>query len=197
MIAAGLPLVIGIGNILLRDEGVGVRVVAELERLVAAGRIDVPPGTRLVDGGTLGLELLPMIDAGSPLILVDAVNLRQAPGSVAVIRGDAIEGTLAGHVSPHQVGIADLVAAARLMGVLPVNASLVGIQPLEIEIGLDLTPGVEAAVPEAVAAVCAELLRYCGTGSAARASGPGNPGPGLRRAPEAWSRAWPDLGHLD
>ncbi len=163
------PLVIGIGNILLRDEGVGVRVVEELQRLVSAGRIDVPPGTRFVDGGTLGLELLAMIDVRSPLILVDAVNLRQAPGSVAVIRGDAIEGTLAGHVSPHQVGVADLVAAARLMGVLPVDASLVGIQPLEIEIGLDLTPGVEAAVPAAIAAVCDELRRYCGTGTTAEA----------------------------
>lgn len=167
MIEAAPPLVIGIGNILLRDEGVGVRVVVELERRVAAGLEDVPPGTRFVDGGTLGLELLPMISRGSALLLVDAVNLRQAPGSVAVIRGDAIEGTLAGHVSPHQVGIADLVAAARLMGVMPVAASLVGIQPLEIEIGLDLTPEVEAALPDAMAAVCAELRRYCGAGQSA------------------------------
>lgn len=156
------PLVIGIGNILLRDEGVGVRVVMELERLASAGRIDVPPGTRFVDGGTLGLELLPMIDAGSTLILVDAVGLGPAPGSVTVIRGDAIEGTLAGHVSPHQVGIGDLVAAARLMGVMPADASLVGIRPAEIEIGLALTPAVEAAIPEAMAAVCAELQRYSG-----------------------------------
>jgi hydrogenase maturation protease len=171
MIAAAPPLVIGIGNILLRDEGVGVHVVVELERRVAAGQLDVPPGTRLVDGGTLGLELLPMISGASALILVDAVNLRAAPGSVAVIRGDAIEGTLTGHVSPHQVGIADLVAAARLMGVLPADSTLVGIQPAEIDIGLSLTPAVEAAVPDAMAAVCDELRRCCGTATTAHAGG--------------------------
>jgi hydrogenase maturation protease len=162
MIEATSPLVIGIGNILLRDEGVGVRVVVELERLAADGQIDVPSGTRFVDGGTLGLELLPMFAGASALVLVDAVTLRLAPGSVVVIRGDAIEGTLAGHVSPHQVGVADLVAAARLTGVMPKAASLVGVVPAEIAIGLDLTPAVEAAVPKALAAVRAELGRFIG-----------------------------------
>lgn len=161
------PLVVGIGNILLRDEGVGVRVVLELERRAADHQLDVPPGTRFIDGGTLGLELLPLIATASTLVLVDAVNLGQSPGSVTVIRGDAIEGTLAGHVSPHQVGVADLVAAARLMGVFPDAASLVGIQPAAIDIGLDLTPEVEAAVVDAMARVCTELRQYSETGAAA------------------------------
>lgn len=151
------PLVIGIGNILLRDEGVGVRVVSEITRQAANGSLRVPPDTRFVDGGTLGLELLPMIEGASMLVLVDAVNLGRPPGSVAVLRGEAIEGILSGHVSPHQVGIADLVAAARLMGILPEATSLVGIQPAEIEIGLELTAVVEAAVPNAMALVSAEL----------------------------------------
>lgn len=157
---SGPPLVIGIGNILLRDEGVGVRVVSDLAREVADGRLPVPPDTRLVDGGTLGLELLPMIQDASVLVLVDAVDLRQPAGSVAVLRGDAIEGTLAGHVSPHQVGIADLVAAARLLGVLPEATSLIGIQPASIEIGLDLTGAVEAAVEVAMVRVCDELAMW-------------------------------------
>src|SRR5674476_297587 len=167
MIEAEPPLVLGIGNILLRDEGVGVRVVEELERQAADGRLDIPPGTRFIAGGTLGLDLLHVIAATSTLILVDAVNLGRAPGSVTVIRGDAIEGTLSGHLSPHQVGVADLVAAARLVGVMPGAASLVGIQPANIDIGLDLTPEVEAALPDAMAAVCAELCQYSGTGTAA------------------------------
>ena len=154
------PLVIGIGNILLRDEGVGVQVVLELGRLALAGRLEVPPGTRFVDGGTLGLDLLPMIGGTSSLILVDAVDLRLPPGSVTVIRGDQIEGTLGGHVSPHQVGISDLVATARLLGVWPAAASLVGIQPAEIEMGLALSPSVAAALPEALALVCAELAYH-------------------------------------
>jgi hydrogenase maturation protease len=161
------PLVIGIGNVLLQDEGVGIHLVLELERQVADRWLDVPPGTRFVDGGTLGLELLPMIAGASTLVLVDAVNLGLPPGSVAVLRGDAIEGTLTGHVSPHQVGVADLVAAARLTGVMPEASSLVGIQPAAIEIGLDLTSAVDAAVPAALAAVCAELRHHAGSGKAA------------------------------
>ena len=176
MIEATPPLVIGIGNVLLRDEGVGVHVVVELGRLAASGQIDVPPGTRFVDGGTLGLELLPMIAGASALILVDAVNLRLVPGSVVVIRGDEIEGTLSGHVSPHQVGVADLVAAARLTGVMPSDASLVGIQPAEIEIGLDLTPVVEAALPRAMAAVRAELGRSSGSSATALPAADDDPG---------------------
>jgi hydrogenase maturation protease len=160
MIAGQPPLVIGIGNILLRDEGVGVHIVTGLAREAEDGRLDVPAATRFVDGGTLGLDLLPMIQGASILVLVDAVDLRRPPGSVAVLRGDAIEGTLAGHVSPHQVGIADLVAAARLLGVLPEAVSLVGVQPAEIEIGLDLTPAVDAAVPRAMAEVCRELVSW-------------------------------------
>jgi hydrogenase maturation protease len=154
------PLVIGIGNMLLRDEGVGVRVVSELARGLAEGGPAVPPGTTFVDGGTLGLELLPMIQDASILVLVDAVNLRRPPGSAAVFRGDAIEGVLAGHVSPHQVGVADLVAAARLLGVLPEATSLVGIQPALIEIGLELTAAVEEAVPVAMALVREELATW-------------------------------------
>lgn len=160
MSGLGVPLVIGIGNMLLRDEGVGVRVVSELARGFADGGPSFPPGTRFVDGGTLGLELLPMIQDASILVLVDAVNLRRPPGSVAVYRSDAIEGMLAGHVSPHQVGVADLVAAARLLGVLPEATSLVGIQPASIEIGLELTAAVEEAVPVAMELIREELATW-------------------------------------
>lgn len=155
----GPILVIGIGNILLRDEGVGVRVVREIGTLAASGGAGLPPHTRLVDGGTLGLDLLPMIDDARALLLVDAVDLRLAPGSIAAIHGAAIHGVLAGHVSPHQVGIGDLIAASRLMGTLPDEVTLVGIQPGEIAIGLDLTDAVEAAVPEAVRRALDELHR--------------------------------------
>lgn len=167
MTASGPTLVIGIGNILLRDEGVGVHVVRELERQAAAGEVVVPVGTQFVDGGTLGLELLPMIADAATLILVDAVNLGGRAGWVSLLRDDAIEGTLARHVSPHQVGVADLVAAARLTGSLPARSSLIGIRPASMEIGLDLTPAVAAALPEAVALVLGELRRYANADVAA------------------------------
>ena len=153
----GPLLVIGVGNVLLRDEGVGVRVARELHRLASTGRVAVPPGTRVVDGGTLGLDLLPLVEDSRALLMIDAVDLRGTPGAVEVLRGDALDGALVGHVSPHQVGIGDLVAVARLMGTLPEAVALVGVQPGEISIGLELTAAVEAAVPGAVHAAVAEL----------------------------------------
>lgn len=157
----GFPLILGVGNILLQDEGVGVAVT----RLFREGDASLPPGTRVVDGGTLGLDLLPLIgDAGS-MVLVDAVDLGREPGAITVLRDDEIHGALAGHLSPHQVGISDMIAAARLMGELPSRVSLVGIQPGTIAIGLDLTAAVAAAVPAAAALVLSELLSFGSDGA--------------------------------
>lgn len=147
--AKGDLLVIGVGNVLLRDDGAGVRV-AELAGRVHDGRpAAFPPRTRIVDGGTLGLDLLPMLEDARAVVLIDAVDLRGSPGDVAVLHGEALQGTLYHHVSPHQVGVGDLLAAGRLTGRLPGQIALVGIQPGEISIGLDLTDAVEAALPRA------------------------------------------------
>jgi hydrogenase maturation protease len=151
------PLVIGIGNVLLRDEGVGVAVARRVEAARAAGDPIIPGSTRVVDGGTLGLDLLPMLEDADTVVLVDAVDLQAAPGSVTILRDLDVQAALSGHVSPHQVGVGDLVATARLLGKLPRRLALVGIQPLDISIGLELSPPVEAAVGPAVAAVGAEL----------------------------------------
>jgi hydrogenase maturation protease len=160
-------LVLGVGNVLLRDEGVGVRVAREIAALPAG---QLPPGTEVVDGGTLGLDLLPMIEDAAAIVMVDAVNLRSEPGATRVLRDEELHTALAQHVSPHQVGVGDLLAAARLAGSLPERVSLVAIQPEVIEIGLELTPAVEAAVPIAVDLVRREL--------AALAMGLVVPGPG-------------------
>jgi len=151
--SGGFPLVLGVGNVLLQDEGVGVAVA----RLLSDDPGSLPPETRVVDGGTLGLDLLPLIADSGAMVLIDAVSLGRAPGTITVLRDGEIHGALAGHVSPHQVGVSDLVAAARLMGQLPDHVTLVGIQPGTIAIGLDLTAAVAAAVPEAMAIARAEL----------------------------------------
>jgi hydrogenase maturation protease len=156
----GPLLVLGVGNVLLRDEGVGIHVVRRLEAL---GADALSPGTRIVDGGTLGLDLLPMLEDAAAVVMVDAVNLRLAPGAVDVLRGTDLHTALAGHISPHQVGVGDLLAAARLAGSLPARVSLVAIQPEAIEIGLELTPAVEAAVPVAVELALAELRAFAGS----------------------------------
>lgn len=147
-------LVLGLGNVLLGDEGVGVHVV----QAIAADRPPLPAGTQVVDGGTLGLELLPVVSDADALILVDAADLGQEPGAVNVVSGDSLRARLAGHVSPHQAGAGDLIAAARLMGVLPGRMAMVGIQPGSLEPAVTLSQPVEAAVPRAVGIVC-ELAR--------------------------------------
>jgi len=150
-------LILGIGNILLRDEGVGVVVARRIEAARESGDMVIPPDTRVVDGGTLGLDLLPMIEDADQVVMIDAVDLGQAPGTVSVLRDETVQAALSGHVSPHQIGVGDLVAAARLMGIMPPRLTLVGIQPGEIAIGLELTEPVAAAVDVAIDLVRREL----------------------------------------
>jgi hydrogenase maturation protease len=141
--------VIGLGNILLRDDGVGVRVAELTSRRREHRPRALPPRSRVVDGGTLGLDLLPMIEDARALVLIDAVELGRQPGEIAVLDGSALQTTLTNPVSPHQVGVADLLAVARLSGALPAQVVLVGIQPGEIAVGLGLTDAVRAALPRA------------------------------------------------
>lgn len=150
-------LVLGIGNVLLRDEGVGVVVARRIEAARESGDMVIPPDTRVVDGGTLGLDLLPMIEDADQVVMIDAVDLGQAPGTVSILRDETVQAALSGHVSPHQIGVGDLVAAARLMGIMPPRLTLVGIQPGEIAIGLELTEPVAAAVDVAIDLVRREL----------------------------------------
>jgi hydrogenase maturation protease len=146
--AGGSVVVLGIGNVLLGDDAVGVHVIRVLEAI----RDELPRQTVIVDGGTAGLSLLPIIEEASELVLVDAVDDGSVPGHVQVLAGRALYADPA-RLSVHEVGTADLIAAARLTGVLPVRTVLVGVQPGPIAPGLELSPAVAAAVPPAVALV--------------------------------------------
>jgi len=151
-------LVLGVGNTLLQDDGAGVRVI---EALNTTHRHLLPPaaaGAKLVDAGTIGLALLPEVEGAAALIVVDAAELGQAPGALAVFRDRDIDRLLAGRRrSVHEVALADLFAAAALRGRLPARRALVAIQPGCPDWGLQPTPAVQAALPGACAAV-ADLL---------------------------------------
>lgn len=157
-------LILGVGNRLLRDDGVGCRVVAELVRP------GLPAGIQAVDGGTLGRDLLPLVATAAALVIVDAVDLRTEPGTVTALHGDAAAETLRGAGALGGGGMGDLIAHARLAGRLPEPIILVAIQPASIEPGLGLTTAVEAAVPRAAELATREAV-------AARA---GLPGRGVR-----------------
>lgn len=152
--APGSLVAIGVGNVLLADDGAGVRVIERLRGLAAAGDTRLPPGTRLVDGGTLGLGLLRELDGARGVVFVDAGDRGETPGGLVVHRGaDAVRSATAGGGD----GLAQLVAVARLSGVLPGDVSIVEIAAGEIAAGERLSPRVEVALTHAVEAVRSEL----------------------------------------
>jgi hydrogenase maturation protease len=149
-------LVLGLGNILLSDEGVGVRVV---ERLLE--QYDFPEGVRVMDGGTLGLDLLPYVEDASRLLVVDAVQARVPSGTLVRMMGDEIPVFLdASKVSPHQEGLQDLLAVAALKGYLPREVIFWGVQIESLGVGLDLSDVVAGQVDPLVGEVLAELGRW-------------------------------------
>jgi hydrogenase maturation protease len=153
-------LVLGLGNVLLGDEGVGVRVLERLLDDRAAGLLDAP--AELVDGGTLGLELLPLLDDAESVVMIDAIDLGLRPGAVVVLRDAELTARLGGAISVHQLGVGDLLAVARLRGTMPARASLVGVQPERLEVGLELSDAVAAAVPEAARLARREIVAMMG-----------------------------------
>jgi hydrogenase maturation protease len=149
-------LVLGLGNILLGDEGVGVRVI---ERLLA--RYDFPERVRIMDGGTLGLDLLPYLEDASRLLVVDAVQARKAPGTLVRLVGDEVPVFLdISKVSAHQEGLQDLLAVATLKGYLPEEVVFWGAQIESLGVGLELSPAVAAQVDALGEKVLDELARW-------------------------------------
>jgi len=149
-------LVLGLGNILLRDEGVGVRVVERLLR-----QYDFPEGVRVMDGGTLGLDLLPFLEEASRLLVIDAVQARKPPGTLVRLVGDEIPIFLdASKVSPHQEGLQDLLAVALLKGYLPNEVVFWGAQITSLGVGLDLSEAVAEQVDALAEKVLVELAQW-------------------------------------
>ena len=148
----GKALVLGLGNILLSDEGLGVRVV---QRLGESYRF--PPEIQVMDGGTLGLDLLPYLEGVDHLLVIDALEVGEEPGTIARLVGDEVPASLSVKISPHQMGLADLLAAARLQGLYPQEVVLLGMQPGSIDTGLDLSPPVEAQLDRLIDEVLIEL----------------------------------------
>jgi hydrogenase maturation protease len=146
---------IGLGNILLKDEGVGVHAVEALKRIY-----DFPEGVRLIDGGTLGLDLLPLIEGAEKILFVDAMELKKKPGAIAVIEDQEIPSLLEPKLSLHHVGLSDLLFASRFMGNQPAKMALIGIQPETMEMGLDLSPTILRRFEELLRTVVGKLREW-------------------------------------
>jgi hydrogenase maturation protease len=145
-------LVLGLGNAVMGDDAFGGQAVAELLRLFA-----LPAGVRAIDGGTLGLDLLPMLEEVERLLVVDALDMGAAPGSIFRLQGEEVPRAFAHKLSVHQMGLQDLLAVAELCGHLPAELVVWGAQPASIEPGMEISPPVAAALSPVVEQVAREL----------------------------------------
>jgi hydrogenase maturation protease len=145
-------LVLGLGNVVCTDDGAGIAAIHKLIR-----EYELPEGVLAIDGGTLGLSLLPLVDSADQVILVDAVNAEAPPGTLVRIEGDEVAPAVYERLSPHQIGVADLLAGASLLDRYPERVVILGVVPDSIELGLERTPPVEASIPGLVERVVQEL----------------------------------------
>jgi len=148
-------VVLGVGNILLTDEGVGVRVVEALGE-----RYRLPPEVELIDGGTCGMEFLEQLENLDALIVVDCVRCHQPPATPVLLTGEQVPVFFKTKLSPHQVGLCDVLASLELTGRAPRETVIVGMQPVSMELGMELSPEVAARLPELLAMTVAELRRF-------------------------------------
>lgn len=147
-------VVLGVGNILLSDEGFGVRVAEALLQ-----RFRFPDEVEVLDGGTLGIELMRFLDGAERLILVDAIHGAE-PGSFREIRGEAVQLYFREKTSLHELGIQEVLASLVVMEKPIDEIVVIGVVPLSLEISLDLTPLIAARIDEAVASVIRQLTDW-------------------------------------
>jgi hydrogenase maturation protease len=145
-------LVLGLGNVLLGDDGLGAAAVAAIER-----DYRMPSGVRLTDGGTLGLTLLGLLADAANVILVDAVRADAPPGSLVRLDGKDVMDAVRDRLSPHQVGVADLLDAARLIDCYPTTVTLLGLVPDAIDLAVVRSRAVDDRLDDLVAAVVREV----------------------------------------
>lgn len=145
-------LVIGMGNVLMQDEGVGVRAVEELEN-----RFHIPDGVQVMDGGTTGMELFEPMRNCDCLIVADAVNASVPPGSLVRIANEEIRAFFQTKISNHQLGLSDLLALLTLKGEAPRHIAIIGMVPHSLENKLGLTEEATAGLKGMVGMLCDEL----------------------------------------
>lgn len=138
-------VVLGLGNILNHDEGAGVYALKELENIAPE---EIRARAELVDGGVLGMDLLPYVEGATHLLILDAVDGAAEPGRVVEYQEEEIELFYRGRISWHQLGFQEVLAVAKVRGKFPEQVHLIGVQPKDISTGLGLSAEVKKAVQE-------------------------------------------------
>jgi hydrogenase maturation protease len=147
--------VLGTGNILMQDEGFGVAVVEEL-----GNRYLFPNFVKVLDGGTLGMELLPFLTESDHLIIIDAVKGGKPPGTLYEFTGDEVKLYFGQKISVHELGVRDILTSLEIMGIHIKELKLIGIEPETIDVGISLTEVVRQGVDKVVLMVINQLKNW-------------------------------------
>ena len=151
---AGKVAILGIGNLLLMDEGFGVHMIRHLEQAY-----QFPDSVQLVDVGTAGIYMAPVIESVSYLLVIDVVELKDAPGSIHLFAGSEIKNSLIPtKMSPHQLGLLEILDICKLREQAPEEVEFICIVPEKLETGVTLSALLAQKVPE-VGALIAQKLR--------------------------------------
>lgn len=148
-------LVLGLGNPLMGDDGLGLAVLERLRE-----EWDVPAPVELVDGGTWGMNLLPLIEDAAQLMLIDAIRTGAAAGTVVELERERLPRYFAHKLSPHQIDLKEVLALAELRGTLPAETVAIGAEPEKVVFSTVLTQSLEDAVEPVLLAVVARLARW-------------------------------------
>lgn len=145
-------VVLGIGNTILTDEAAGVRAVEMLERHYRLGN-----NVQVLDGGTSGMEMIEDLSDIDFLIVIDVVKTGAAAGTLVKIAGDEIPVFFRRKLSPHQIGLPDVLASLELLDALPKEVVVLGVEPISLELGLEMSSTIAEKIPQLVEMAVTEL----------------------------------------
>ena len=153
--SVGKTLVLGVGNLLMADEGVGIWTIMQLQE-----EYELPAEVEVLDGGTLGMDLLYYLEGVRNLLIIDAVETGEEPGTIIRLEDEAVPACLSVKMSPPQVGVPDMLFAAKLRDLYPPNLVLLGVQPEVLDMSLEMSPCVAVQTDPLVKMICTELDRW-------------------------------------
>ena len=146
-------LVLGMGNILLEDEGLGIHALNMLQR-----QYELPPEVECLDGGTSGMALLDLISRRRHLLVLDAVQTGDPPGTLVKMDDQDVPVYFGLRVTPHQLGLSDVLASLKLNEEQPDQVTVLGLVPVSLEMSLELSADINARLDHLIEAVVNELL---------------------------------------
>jgi len=147
-------IILGVGNLLLSDEGVGVHVANELMKM------ELPPDISVVEGGTDGFRLLNVITGADLLIVIDAVKGGAEPGSIYRFDIDEVKNCPPGFkTSVHQIGILEVIDLSVLIGKKP-HTTVIGVEPKSLKMGMELSPEVKSKIPKIIDLIFEEVNKF-------------------------------------